>query len=56
MPTRTRLAEVQQRIDSLTALKAELEHMIAACSLGRIADCCVIAALTAEMDGLVGHR
>jgi DNA-binding transcriptional MerR regulator len=53
---RARLAEVQQRIDSLTALKAELEHMITACSLGRVADCRVIAVLTAEIDGLGRHR
>lgn len=43
---RARLDEVQQRIDSLTALKAELERMLAACSLGRVAECRVIGALT----------
>lgn len=53
---RARLAEIKQRIDSLSALKVELERMVAACSLGRIADCRVIAALAAEVDGLAGHR
>jgi DNA-binding transcriptional MerR regulator len=43
---RARLGEVQQRIDSLTALKAELERMVAECSLGRVAECRVIGALT----------
>ena len=43
---RARLGEVQQRIDSLTALKAELERMVAECSLGRVAECHVIGALT----------
>ena len=42
---RARLGEVQRRIDSLIALKAELERMIAECSLGRVAECRVIAAL-----------
>jgi DNA-binding transcriptional MerR regulator len=53
---RAQLAEVQLRIDSLTTLKAELERMVDACSLGRIADCRVIAALGAEKDGLGEHR
>jgi DNA-binding transcriptional MerR regulator len=53
---RTRLAEIEKRIDSLTALKTELKRMIAECSLGRVADCRVIAALAAEIDGLGGHR
>jgi DNA-binding transcriptional MerR regulator len=52
---RTRLAEVQQRLDSLTALKAELERMVAACSLGRIADCQVIGALADRIDRLGDH-
>src|ERR1700738_3020680 len=53
---RTRLAEIEQRIDSLRALKTELKRMIAECSLGRVADCRVIAALAAEIDGLRGGR
>lgn len=43
---RARMAEVQQRIDSLTALKAELGVMIDSCSHGRVADCRVIDVLS----------
>ena len=39
---RARLAEVKQRIASLTALKAELERMIAGCAHGKVAECRVI--------------
>jgi DNA-binding transcriptional MerR regulator len=42
---RARLDEVERRIHSLTGLKAELEHMIAACSRSRVAECRVIEAL-----------
>jgi len=42
---RDRLAEVEQRIDSLTALKAELEVMIESCSHGKVANCRVIEVL-----------
>ncbi len=42
---RARLAEVDQRIASLTALKSELEHMIVQCSQGKIAQCRVIETL-----------
>ena len=42
---RARLTEVERRIASLTALKAELERMISECSCGRIADCRVIEIL-----------
>jgi len=42
---RARLAEVDRRIASLMALKAELEHMIAQCAQGRVADCRVIETL-----------
>ena len=42
---RARLAEVQHRIASLTALKAELERMITGCSHGRVDQCRVIEAL-----------
>ncbi len=42
---RARLTEVQQRIDGLTALKAELEAMIESCRHGEIADCRVIEIL-----------
>ena len=40
-----RLAEVEARIRSLHALKAELEHMIEGCRHGAIADCRVIEVL-----------
>ena len=42
---RARLAEVEQRIASLTALKAELQRMVASCSHGRVDQCRVIEAL-----------
>lgn len=42
---RARLAEVQQRIASLTALQAELERMLASCAHGRVEQCRVIEAL-----------
>ena len=42
---RARLGEAQRRIDSLIALKAELERMISECSLERVAECRVIGAL-----------
>lgn len=42
---RARLAEVEQRIRSLTALKVELELMIEGCRHGRIAECRVIEVL-----------
>jgi DNA-binding transcriptional MerR regulator len=42
---RARLAEVQQRIASLTALKAELERMVASCAHGSVDQCRVIEIL-----------
>ncbi len=42
---RARLAEVEQRIRSLTALKAELESMIMECRFGTVATCRVIEVL-----------
>jgi DNA-binding transcriptional MerR regulator len=42
---RARLVEVQHRIASLTALKAELQRMVTSCSHGRVAQCRVIEAL-----------
>lgn len=42
---KARLIEVEQRIRSLTALKAELELMIDGCSHGRVATCRVIEVL-----------
>lgn len=40
-----RLADVEQRIRSLTALKAELELMIEGCRHGHVTDCRVIEVL-----------
>jgi DNA-binding transcriptional MerR regulator len=42
---RTRLADVEQRLGSLTMLKAELEHMIEGCAHGRVDQCRVIEVL-----------
>ncbi len=42
---RARLAEVDQRIRSLTALRAELVTMVEGCRHGRVAECRVIEAL-----------
>jgi DNA-binding transcriptional MerR regulator len=42
---KVRLAEVEQRIRSLTALKAELELMVGGCSHGHVATCRVIEVL-----------
>lgn len=42
---KSRLAEVEQRLRSLTALKAELELMIDGCKHGHIAECRVIEVL-----------
>lgn len=42
---RARLAEVKQRIRSLTALKSELERMIRGCAHGRVDQCRVIEIL-----------
>lgn len=41
----TRLAEVIQRIRSLTALKAELELMVEGCRHGKVGECRVIEVL-----------
>lgn len=42
---RARLAEVEQRMAKLKALKAELERMVNACAKGRVAQCQVIETL-----------
>lgn len=42
---RERLSEVEQRIRSLNALKAELEAMIEGCKQGTVCDCRVIEVL-----------
>ncbi|PSH63306.1 MerR family transcriptional regulator [Phyllobacterium brassicacearum] len=43
---RTRLIEVDQRIRSLNALKAELEAMVEGCKQGSVCECRVIEALS----------
>ena len=42
---KARLAEVEQRIASLLALKAELQRMIRSCKRGRVAECRIIEVL-----------
>jgi DNA-binding transcriptional MerR regulator len=42
---RARLAEVEQRIASLTALRAELKRMVSSCAHGETAECRVIEVL-----------
>jgi DNA-binding transcriptional MerR regulator len=42
---KARLAEVDQRISSLVALKSELELMVEGCSHGHVAECRVIEVL-----------
>ena len=42
---RAHFSEVEQRIDSLNALKAELAAMIESCRHGKVADCRVIEVL-----------
>jgi DNA-binding transcriptional MerR regulator len=43
--TRARLADAEQRIRSLTALRTELELMLEGCRQGRVAECRVIEVL-----------
>lgn len=42
---KARLSDVEQRITSLVALKAELERMVVGCSHGRVENCRVIEIL-----------
>ncbi|MGO9132628.1 MAG: MerR family transcriptional regulator [Methylovirgula sp.] len=42
---RAHLAEIEEKIARLTALKAELEHMLEGCAQSRIANCRVIEVL-----------
>ena len=42
---KARLADVNQRLASLNALKTELEQMVRGCSHGRVAECRVIEVL-----------
>ena len=53
---RSRLAEVEQRINSLKALKAELAVMIESCSHGKVADCRVIEILADHSQCMVSHH
>ena len=53
---RAQLAEVESRLVRLTALKSELERMLAQCAGGRIADCRVIEALGDHTECAPGHR
>lgn len=42
---RRHMAEVERRIEQLTALRAELQHMVQECSHGRVGECRVIQVL-----------
>ena len=53
---RARLAEVEQRIASLTALQAELQAMVENCRHGRLADCRVIEVLSDHGKCLHPHH
>ena len=53
---RAQLGEVESRLARLTALKSELERMVAQCAGGRIADCRVIEALGNHSHCPPGHR
>jgi DNA-binding transcriptional MerR regulator len=45
MIAKARLAEVDERIASLNALRAELQRMVEECACGRVAECRVIETL-----------
>ena len=53
---RARLAEVEQRINSLTALKTELNLMVESCRHGKVADCRVIEVLADHNLCITSHR
>ena len=53
---RARLAAVTQRIESLQALKAELNVMIESCRHGKVADCRVIEVLADHSQCLELHH
>lgn len=53
---RTQLTQIDQRLDRLLALKAELERMIDQCLGGRIADCRVIEVLSDHGKCLTDHH
>ena len=53
---RARLEEVEQRINSLNALKSELAVMIESCSHGKVADCRVIEVLADHSHCMRPHH
>jgi DNA-binding transcriptional MerR regulator len=53
---RARLADVEQRIDSLNALKAELGVMVESCRHGKVADCRVIEVLADHSQCIRPHH
>jgi DNA-binding transcriptional MerR regulator len=48
---RSRLGEVERRIESLLKLKAELGRMLADCSRGRVAECRIVEVLATPSEG-----
>jgi Cu(I)-responsive transcriptional regulator len=52
---RRQLADVDRRIAQLTALRAELQRLIAQCHGGRIADCRIIEALSEPGAGVAAE-
>ncbi len=53
---RARLVEVDQRIDSLTALRAELQRMVVSCAHGRVDQCRVIEILADHGQCMHSHH
>jgi DNA-binding transcriptional MerR regulator len=53
---RAQLAEVENRLARLAALRLELERMVAQCAGGRIADCRIIEALGRHSPCATDHR
>ena len=53
---RARLVDVEQRIASLTALKAELKRMVSGCAHGKVAKCRVIEVLADHGQCRHHHR
>ncbi|MET3927958.1 helix-turn-helix domain-containing protein [Devosia sp. 2618] len=53
---RNHLVEVERRIESLMALRAELERMISECGHGRICDCQIVEALADHGRCMGDHK
>ncbi|SCY36365.1 MerR family transcriptional regulator [Microvirga guangxiensis] len=53
---RRHMAEVERRIEQLTALRAELRHMVEECSHGRVGECRVIQVLADHSQCGHEHR